>query len=257
MFITTVTNPNQQIVGRAIAASEYLNCTYVERRNHTLIQIQKQRDDFELLVFYDSECRYLRVNQPDLFFHPSMGHVRVKRMLNGEMDRMVSISEIVEGDVVLDCTAGLCSDSLVFAKAVGDSGQVIAVESNPVLYFVLRDGIAHYHGEVNDINESLKRIKLIHSDHLQVLKQCESDSIDVVYFDPMFDEPMHDSQSMLPLRGLANERPLDLETIEQAIRVARRKVVMKNNKGSRAFEHLGFQEVVHGGTNIAYGVINK
>jgi 16S rRNA G966 N2-methylase RsmD len=255
MFITTVANPTVAIVDRAISASQLLGVPYIERLNKTVVQMQREKEDFETIVVYATTSRLVRLNQPDLFYHPSMGHVRIKRMLNGEIERMIAICDIKQGDKVIDCTAGLCSDSLVFSHAVGEQGTVIAIESNPILFTIMSDGLNNYEGELSEVVEAGRRINLLHADHFQYLSQCSDKSVDVVYFDPMFDEPLHDSQSMQPLRGIANEQHLTTLTIEQAIRVAKKRVVMKNNRGSHTFANLGFESVIHGGTNISYGVI--
>ena len=52
-------------------------------------------------------------------FHPSMGFVRLKRVLNGKPDPMLEASGMEEGDSVLDCTAGLGADALVFSGKGG------------------------------------------------------------------------------------------------------------------------------------------
>lgn len=255
MFITTVANPTVAIVERAKSASKLLDVPYLARLNKTLAQMQRGKEDFETIVFYQTVSRLVRPNQPDLFYHPSMGHVRIKRMLNGEVERMIAICGVEQGDKVVDCTAGLCSDSLVFSHAVGEQGVVIAIESDRILYTIMSDGLANYEGELSEIVEAGRRISLIHADHYEYLRQCRDKSVDVVYFDPMFDEPLHDSQSMQPLRGLANENQLTTLTIKQALRVAKKRVVMKNNRESKMFTNLGFENVIHGGTNISYGVI--
>jgi hypothetical protein len=255
MFITTVANPTVAIVDRAISASLTLDVPYIERLNKTIVQIQRAMKDCETIVVYETTSRLVRPNQPDLFYHPSMGHVRIKRMLNGEIERMIAICDVHQGDKVIDCTAGLCSDSLVFSHAVGEQGVVIAIESNPILFAIMSDGLDNYEGEVAEVVEAGRRIKLLHANHFDYLSKCPDKSVEVVYFDPMFDEPLHDSQSMQPLRGLANEHQLTSLTIEQAVRVAKKRVVMKNNRGSHTFANLGFERIIHGGTNISYGVI--
>lgn len=255
MFITTVANPTVAIVDRAISVSHTLGIPYVDRLNKTVVQIQRAMKDFETIVFYETNSRLIRPNQPDLFYHPSMGHVRIKRMLNGENERMIAICDVEIGDTVIDCTAGLCSDSLVFSHAVGEKGEVTAIESNPILFTIMSDGLRNYEGELSEVVDAGRRIKLYFADHFEYLSKCPDKSADVVYFDPMFDEPLQDSQSMQPLRGLVNENQLTSLTIEQAIRVAKKRVVMKNNRGSHSFANLGFDSVIHGGTNISYGVI--
>lgn len=53
-----------------------------------------------------------------------------------------------------------------------------------------------------------------------------SDSVDVVYFDPMFRRPEKSSSQFDALRSLAHSERLEGEAIRQACRVARRSVVV-------------------------------
>ena len=86
----------------------------------------------------------------------------------------------------------------------------------------------------------MRRIEVRHSHHLDYLKSLPDQSVDIVYFDPMFREPITDSASINPLRHYANGEPLDAESVREAIRVARKTVVMKEARSSGEFERLGF-----------------
>ncbi|WP_054696971.1 class I SAM-dependent methyltransferase [Syntrophomonas palmitatica] len=97
---------------------------------------------------------------------------------------------------------------------------------------------------------------MINSDHYYYLCHVPSNSFDVVYFDPMFRHPQHHSTAIKPLRQLADHRPLDEQSITEACRVARKKVVIKETRSSKELERLGVQFIVGSHHNpIAYGVI--
>ena len=88
------------------------------------------------------------------------------------------------------------------------------------------------------------------------LREQQDDSYDVVYFDPMFRRPLHESAGMDALRARADMRALTHETVAEARRVARRRVVMKERRESGEFERLGFFEVVGGKySRVSYGVM--
>lgn len=256
MFVTTVPNPAPDFIKRATKIATTLSWPYVDRGRETLSGLSKRLSAQQAIVIHSHGAKLEQPPHPSLFFHPSMGHVRIKRLLKGETDRMLAISKIQAGDRVLDCTAGLCSDALVFAYAVGGEGQVVALESNPVLAAVISDGLQAYQSELPEVNEALRRIHYMNIDHQAYLASCATNAFDVVYFDPMFDAPQRDSQSMEPLRLVANEQPLSESTISEALRVARKAIVMKNSRGSAAFAKFGFNQVELGGTNIAFGVIH-
>jgi hypothetical protein len=72
----------------------------------------------------------------------------------------------------------------------------------------------------------------------------------------MFRRPVKESSGIAPLRPFANTEPLQPEAVEEAARVARRSVVLKEQVDSGEFERLGFRKQVRSGANIAYGVIS-
>ena len=84
----------------------------------------------------------------------------------------------------------------------------------------------------------------------------EDSSFDSVYFDPMFRYPLMDSENLSPLRSLADSRALTEETVAEACRVARKRVVMKENARSLEFERLGFKTIMGGKySKVHYGVM--
>jgi hypothetical protein len=72
------------------------------------------------------------------------------------------------------------------------------------------------------------------------LRSLPDKSADIVYFDPMFRIPVEESSSISPYRFIANPEPLSLEAVTEAVRVARRKVILKDHRDSPEFDRLGF-----------------
>lgn len=66
---------------------------------------------------------------------------------------------------------------------------------------------------------------------------------DVIYFDPMFETTIESSTGISPLKGIANYEPLTKETMEEAKRVAKQRVVMKDSRYSSRFTQLGFKPI--------------
>lgn len=255
MLITTGETKNGDLVKRAMDLAAATGSLYVPRNKTSIARLAEEYKDDEIVVVVTNGARLSRQNEPELSFHPSMGYVRAKRILQGESDPMLTAGAIKEGDIVLDCTAGLGTDALVFAVAVGKTGHVIACESSHSLYTLLLEGMKYYHTGKPVVNEALRSIELKHSDHLSLLKQMEDKSVDVIYFDPMFREPMLDSSGIKPLRTFANGAALKEESIIEARRVARKRIVMKEKAGSDEFTRLGFREPGRSRSKIVYGVI--
>lgn len=258
MLVTTAYRPDAPEEAYARSIAERLGALYVARGNRSLARLSQTYGDGELLVVSGRELRYYSGPEADpVFFHPSMAAVRIKRLQKGERDRMLEACGLESGDAVLDCTAGMASDAIVFSYAAGPEGEVTALESEPVTALLVREGLAHYTSDLPALSEAMRRIRLIQADHLDMLKRLPSGRYDIVYFDPMFRSPVEESAWLAPLRPLANPEPLRPEAVREAVRVARKCVVMKERRGSGEFERLGFTPVFRSGATTDYGVIRK
>lgn len=199
-----------------------------------------------------------------------MALLRMINLLKGEADRFLEAAEIRKGDCFLDATMGLGSDTLLASWAAGQSGQVTALESSPLIYALVREGITEMSSlrppklknalkerAWSELIRGTEKIMLFHSDHLDYLRSLKDRSYDIVYFDPMFNSTVDSSASIKPLKLWSDSTGLRLEAVEQACRVARRKVLLKERKGSGEFDRLGFTIVPSGKySSFHYGEIN-
>lgn len=234
----------------AILAQE-LGILAVSRDERPLAEILAEAGaGFALVV--QKHSIILSDGQSEVFFHPGMAFVRIKNMAAGEPDRMVEAMSLTPGMTVLDCTLGLGSDAIVAAYAVGLTGRVTGLEAVGPLAMLVRRGLAGYQGR---LAEAMGRVEVVAADHRELLPTLAGDSFDVVYFDPMFRRPLWHSSGIAPLRRLALDAPLDFASVEEALRVARHCVVMKERQNSPEFDRLGFR-VAEGGrySPVAYGV---
>lgn len=255
MIVTTSYEPTTDILQKAERAALEMGGRLVPRKADSMKQLRTKYRDSSILLVTKEEIRYYVEEQPPIFFHPSMGAIRVKRMLRGEKDLLLQAADVVEGDSVLDCTAGLASDAIVFAYGVGASGSVTALESEAIMALLIREGLAAYESDIPELNAAMRRIEVKHADHGAFLQDMDSQSVDVIYFDPMFREPLEESSSMNPLREVANLEAISLSALEEARRVARKCIVLKEHKDSPEFARLGFDKVLRSNTKITYGVI--
>jgi 16S rRNA (guanine1516-N2)-methyltransferase len=255
LIVTTSERPPDATIQLAIRLADELQGTYVARSNKTIRSMYAKYAVDELVIVSPQEVRLLSEGQPAFFFHPSMALVRLKRLMTGSKDTLLSVSGVTKGDIVLDCTAGLCSDSLVFSYAVGSEGRVIAMEASPQLHAIVREGLKLYHTGINEIDEAMRAIQPIRGHHEPLLRQMDDRSADVVYFDPMFERPVASSSNLVPLRSQAYREPLTEQSVQEAIRVARKKVILKDHRDSGQFERLGFSKVRVSSSAVAYGVI--
>ncbi|GLX68144.1 class I SAM-dependent methyltransferase [Paenibacillus glycanilyticus] len=256
MIVTTADKPSQKALATAKRLAEELSAKYVVRGRQTLRQLAEKMEPIRMVVVTEKEVRfYDGQTESPLYFHPSMAFVRVKRLRRGETDPLVELTGCEPGDRIIDCTAGLAADSLVLSYAAGESGAVTSIESEPILCAVVREGLAGYQSGLPDVDAAMRRIDMKCVNHADYLAGLPDNSVDIVYFDPMFRRPIHESNALEPLRNLANDSALTQEAVQQAIRVARKTVVMKEHRESGEFSRLGFERRHVNTSKIAYGVI--
>jgi 16S rRNA (guanine1516-N2)-methyltransferase len=227
----------------------------VERKGFSLPRLREHYGDPDILLVSRDRIEYYHHHRPVFFFHPSTAAIRVKRLISHESDSLLEISGIQLGDRILDCTAGLGSDAIVYSYAVGGNGKVTALENQPIPFLMLHQGLGVYHSDIPGMNEAMRRIQVLQADHLEFLQMQEDRTYEVVYLDPMFRKPIHESSSISAIRELADPRPVTEKVIQEARRVANRAVIMKEHRDSGEFDRLGFEKVYRTTTKIAYGVI--
>lgn len=259
MIITTSPLPSEALIERAKLLAEKHGGTYISRKRLSVEQLKQRSKTGIVFILTEKEMRLYQAQagamQP-FIYHPSMAYVKLKGMLNGNVEPLIAFSECERGDKVLDCTAGLASDALLFSLQVGKEGKVTALESQLPLYMLVSEGLKHYQSSIEEIEQAMRRIELIHQAHDSYLKALPDNSYDIVYFDPMFREPLHDSEAIKPLRLVANHNPLTKASIEEAKRIARKCIIMKEHASSDEFSRLGFTPVgKHQGKKPAYGII--
>jgi len=261
MLVTTSYEPSPEQLDRVRRLAAEAGGTFVPRKRLTLPGMRAKfgtpgGEAPAILVATERELKYYTPEGTALFFHPSTAAIRAKRLLRGEGDIMLAVAGVMPGDRVIDCTAGLGSDAIVFALATGPLGAVTALESEPAVALLLQEGLAVYASGIAALDEAMRRIDVRRVDHLAYLREQPDNSADIVYFDPMFRRPIGASSSISPLRGMANDGALSPEAVAEAARVARKRVVLKEHRDSGEFARLGFEKNARGGaTKVAYGVM--
>lgn len=231
-----------------------LGILYVQRRKKSFARMLAENNADAMLVAYPQDLR-LHTAAGEMFFHPSMSQLRLKNLRNGEGDHMAEAMALQPGMSVLDCTLGLGTDAIVAAFVTGEKGSVTGVESSPYIAAVTVFGLQHFVPGNYPLYDAMRRIQVVNADYLDFLRQQKDNSFDVVYFDPMFRQPVLSSSSISPLRSAANKNPLSLEAVAEACRVARQRVVMKEKQGSGEFARLGFNQLAGGKySSVQYGI---
>ena len=244
--------PEHFALAREMAAK--LKAPFAERGNTSLDALREQYGVSCVMVAKER----LVVDTPDgeLYFHPGMAHLRLKNLRRGESDHLLRALGLSAGMRVLDCTLGMGADAIVESYGAGDTGEVVAIEKNPVVAALIAHGLQTAEGEHPTTVAAMRRVRVVCADALEFLRGQPDRSFDAVYFDPMFRHPFTESAGIHPLRLLADPRPVSAEAVREARRVARRRVVLKESSKSGEFARLGFVEFEGGKySNVRYGVM--
>lgn len=229
--------------------------TYIPRRGRSL-QLLADENQANGVVVWKSSGPILYAGSQQFFFHPSMAKIRIGAYRKqGTIDPLIRAAQANEGDSWLDCTLGLGADAIVAAYFT--KSPVTGLESSPVVAAIIKWGMRLFRSEIIWLQEPVQQITVMNIDHLPFLTQQPDKSYDIVYFDPMFRQPVMKSQALSPLRSLADPRALTEDTLTQACRVARKRVVIKERSVGCEFTRLGIDNVqAASGSKLAYGIIN-
>lgn len=260
MIVTTSLRSSLPDVAAAYRFATEVNGVFVARAQQSLLEIQHNFNATHIVVI-EKEQPVVYQDDSRFRFHRGMSELRMLNLVRSGNDPLIAAMGLSKGMSVLDCTLGLAADALVAAFVVGDSGRVLGLESSPLVCAITRWGIIELTDTSLDVrpesNQAARRIEMLHADHCDFLKSLPDRSFDVVYFDPMFRRGKSASAGILPLRSFADHRPLDEESLRQAMRVARFRVVVKEAHGSREFSRLGIKTMGGGRYSpVQYGILS-
>ncbi|WP_166786735.1 class I SAM-dependent methyltransferase [Jeotgalibacillus salarius] len=255
MIITTSGRPGEITYLNVVKAQQFFSdAIFIERDKRSIKQLQEQFKDLILVAGENRFELYTMESSDPFFYHPNSASFRIKRMIKGEKDPLIEAADLLPEDRFLDCTAGLASDALVASWFCNQ--PVTAIESKREIAFITAQGLKCFQHKIDDINAAMRKIN-IHNEHADsYLKNCLSDSFDVVYFDPMFHEAIQ-SEGLSHMRELADYDDGHLyDSVQEAVRVARKTVVLKDHFRSNRFHQLGFERIIRPSTKQHYGVIS-
>lgn len=257
MIVTTAGRTNEEMVEKAQKTALELDSKYVTRKKQSVLAIMEAEQDDCIVVGKNRLELYPYGEEDPFFFHPNSSMFRIKRILKGERDPFLEAAQLRSGMSLLDCTLGLASDSIVASFAVGETGRVTGIEANPYLAYLVQKGLSQWDSGIADMDEAMRRITVIQNDSLNVLQQLEDNSYDCVYFDPMFEETILESDGIRGLTKFASVDGLSGDIVKEAYRVARRRIVLKDHFRSTRFEQYHFSVYRRKTAKFHFGVIEK
>jgi Putative SAM-dependent methyltransferase len=257
MFITTAGRTTHGMMKHAQEIAEYLQVPYLPRNKKSINHIQQQADSGCIVVGKERLELFEKNSVQPFFFHPNSAMFRIKRLIRGEVDPFAHAAKLAIGMTVLDCTLGLASDAIVASFLVGREGMVTGLEGQKYLAFMVEKGLETWDSGLPFMNKAMNRVRVLHMEACDYLKRQADSSIDCVYFDPMFEETILESDGIKALGHFAIHDDLTDELINEAIRVAKLRVVLKDHYKSFRFEKYGFEVIQRKTAKFHFGVMEK
>lgn len=229
MIITTSVHPSPSLIEKARSLSAKYGIEYYPRKKRSVEYFHQHVSNEVFVVNNMRGVSFYKEGNCECFFHPNMAYQRIIRLNNGLHDSLAEACQLKPGMSFFDGTLGLASDSIVASYIFGDGGFVLGVEKSFPLYVLLEEGFQFYATQHPEMAPLLQRITIKNDDNINTLRECSPSSFDVVYFDFMFTSPVTGSFGIQALRDLACYDTLTKEHINEAIRVAKKRVVIKAN----------------------------
>lgn len=257
MGIITVSHKSKgDVVTVAKRVASLLNLTYVDRKNLSTKELCRTYGVPFYMQWGANGPMLWDQNEHCHAFHLSMAHLRIIALDRGGTDHLVQAIGMVPASV-LDCTLGLAADSVVMSYAFGTDTHIVGIEGLSELAYITNYGLRHFKHKNNRVNEAMKRVQVCSMSYEMFLKEANSSSYDIVYFDPLFTRPVKESPQFVTLRDHMVSGGLQRAMFEEACRVAKYKVIVKERIGSPVFKQLGISHIVGGKySRVAYGVYN-
>lgn len=253
--ITTIRKASGSMCALARERAEALQLPYEEREGS--LPEMAERTGREGFLVYGRKPPYYWAPEGEYRFHLGTASLRIAQLARGNPDRLCRL--LPEGNFVsvLDCTFGRGNDAAVFSFFLGERGSVTSLEKSTALYEVGRAGLSAGTGQSGDIDEALRRIRLLHEDFRTFLFRVPDKSYDVLYFDPMFKAPVKREVNQIEgFRQAACYDSLDEEVLRRAMQVTRKRIIVKERPFSKVFRLDIFSRIYeHHGQSTAYGVI--
>lgn len=240
----------------AMAIAKTIGGTYIPRRKRSVKALLKHYGHPVIVVGTDRLSLYRPDEEEPFYFHPNSAMFRFKRVQNGEHDPLLDACQIKKGDRVLDCTLGLGSDAILLSHAIGEKGTLTALETEPLIAFIVDRGFIAYEVQDSELEAAMGRIDVHNTPFEPFLKALPDNSYDVVYFDPMFEQTIEASDGISTLRQNAHYSLLTKEAVREATRVATKRVVLKDHFRSERFEKGGFHVIRRPSASFHFGYID-
>lgn len=238
MIVTTSQKASETIKDKAKALAVQYNLPYEKRRKRSMSALLSEHAP--IAVLSGSELTIYFSESQHVSFHLSMAQLRILQLERGENDHLINAITYLSSEKplsILDCTLGLGSDSVVLSYAFPES-NITSLEGSFPIYLCTSYGLAQYTHSNSKITSALRNINPIFGDFRDYLFTLEENSVDIVYFDPMFESPVESSPQFIPLRGHTLDSTISDTILKQAKLVAKKGVIIKERPFSSIFKQF-------------------
>lgn len=253
-FITTSSKASNDLYNKAVELGQKWSVPFVERKKQSLAKLLANNEEPAYVMTSSRIEVYLKHEDQPFFFHPNAAMFRAKRWLKNKDDAFVSVCNIKDGDTVVDATLGLASDAQLASLASGRKGKVIGLEASETIADLVEEGLYSYVSSNSKLNEAMRRIEVVSTMAEDWLAKQPGSSVDIIYFDPMFQKKV-DSDGLSGLKQYSHYGDFSEKVFDEAKRVAKKRVVLKDHFQSARFEKYGFHVQVRRSSVFHYGVI--
>jgi 16S rRNA (guanine1516-N2)-methyltransferase len=259
LAVTTAVNDTPDLDDKAQTLAIDLNARYIKRDERPLRALFEETKAERILIVQRDKLVLEERSGLQYQFHPNMAIVRAANYSRHGSDHFLEALRLCSGEKVLDCTLGFGCEALLAAVAVGGSGEVVGLESEPDLAVVTRDGMQRYKLQQKNLEAVMRKVVVLNFDYRDYLKLAPSRSFDVVYFDPFFERSIDGSKgTIFPLAVFGNRSPLDVNSVLEARRVAKRIVAIKHVKWRKlpdVIESQVSERICGRRSTVAYSII--
>ncbi|MDN4492726.1 class I SAM-dependent methyltransferase [Ureibacillus aquaedulcis] len=256
-LVTTAGRPDEISMALAQKACDELNIRFEPRNKRSVAKLSQLFNANIIIAGKNRYEYYPKGAGAPFFFHPNSAAFRLKRVARGEQDPFLDACNLKVGDSFLDCTLGMGSDAMLAAYKVGDLGKVVGLEDDANVAFIIKNGMQAYDTSELPLTSCMRQIEVIQTEAVEFLRQQGENSFDVVYMDPMFEELIEESNNFETLRVAGSHLHLSKEWVDEAFRVAKKRVVLKAHFRSGLFEEFGFERAVRLTSKFHYGILEK
>lgn len=254
VVVTTARKRADKLEPLARVVAEELHVAY-QKRNDRSVDDLLEEVKTDLLVVARHRLSLYRHGDPNPFFyHPNAAQVRAKAFFANGYDAFIEACDLQKGNSLLDCTLGLGADAVMAKLAVGQDGYVTGIEQNAIMAYIVKKGLHTWTDAHPMLLDAMQSVHVLAGHHYDLLKSLPDSSYDVIYFDPMFEQTIHSSSGIQALKSFAHYEALSQQTIQEAMRVAKKRVVLKDHWTSSLFEELDFHVNRRRPVEFQYGI---